>query len=959
MTSKNRLSVLSVVFAAVSSAAFAADPVVEESLCDFRLTKKVSWCPKRVPPEKSTYGCRFELNGKHKVIHQILGGYWFPAYTASEKVRVSFMYRGDVDKVEFILDLRRPNEKPLPGQVKTPYIQKKLPLAPGWNAFSIDVDWPALDFWGNYMMRVAAYGDGKERHLELKDIVIRELPPERPEGRPLVIGGTRATEVAILETGDELGHQEDLRAARMFRYILYRNGGDYLPVRTAKSVDEIAPAAVLVGRAAEMAGVLSGRDAETVRKANSGSCAFRVKGTRLGITGELPVGVAYGVFAFWREIGVEYLGNMKWRRPDGDAFAAADGFGRAIEPAVAFRGDCYRNELGLMPELRGRSYILRSHCHYSEGCWLKDISCDHNFCSGLVSIDEFAKTRPDFFAMRKDGSRMTDVKPWIVQYCMSNRDLMELTAARVLEMMRIHPEHRIFPISPGDGSGNYCKCPECSKRPITDIWLSFVNFIAERTSKEFPRNYIDMSIYADSIRPPENVKPHPNVSGHYCPYIRHYWPSCMLYEDPANDEGWKQIKAWRKLFPRMRLVLYPSQCGENLNMWPSFDSDNRIIAEFARNRAMSVRYFTYSIARGGTMPQTPGFCDLRIYVSTRIEEDPSYDPVKGAHGFIRDFYGAAAPEMTAYFELFRKEAARRRWIQNCEQHLKGFVTREFADRCLPLLDAAEAKLKDDPVNLPAVLHEKQSFLWTYLDGWNRGSGNVAKEDFPLWARLVADFCRICRDTDTRFLSYKGFDTWMREIAFVEIKTESGECWFDKPEINAVIADPEKGLGGDCPTLQKAVPGGYEIPARGMVGAQFLTSTWRRKDAVEERVLRRPSSGFGLAMTRLNLRKKPAKDMTVRITGIDNDHPPVAEMEIAVNGKSVYRGKVPFRKDVWQACPFTVPAALLQKGDNEIVLRNVTGDGDEKDGDCGEMFRAKHNYYWGWYAVEKMTFEVVE
>jgi len=951
------MQTLIAVLASVASLGLCASDgsVVEESLSDFRPSKFTSWLPKRDVPVKTLYGCRLELTQARKAVSQTLCGYFFPAFTASEKVRVSFRYRGTARAFSFVLDLSGPNEKPLPGQIKVPYLQKDLPLKDGWQDFSIDIDWPRLDYWGFHILRVLAQGDGTESFVELSGVDIRELAPERPVGRPLLIGGARAAEVAVLDVGDALRHEEDLRAARMFRYSLYVNGGDYLPVRTAKSLDEIGAAAVLVGTAAEKAGLFTPDDLRTAFKPTSGACVFRVKGTRLGLAGDLPVGPAYGVFAFWRELGVEYLGNMKWRCPKVGAFAAPDGFGRAIVPGVAYRCDNARNELGLMPELRGRCAARRTFCHYSEGCRTQDIGIDHNMPGGLVTLDEFAVTRPDFFAMRKDGSRMTDVKPWLVQYCLSNKDLKELTANRVLEMMRLHPEATLFPISPGDGGGNNCQCETCRARPQTDVWLEFVNFIAERTSREFPHKYVAMAIYVYNKEPSKTVKPHPNVSANYCIYVG--WPSCMRVRDPANAGGWREIAAWRKVFPRLRLTHYPSECGENFNIWPSFDSDNDLIADFARNRAMNTKYFGYAVARAGSMPQTPGFCDLRLYVAARVEEDPGYDTIAGAHGFIRDFYGAAAPEMTAYFEFFRTEAERRRWVQNSEQHLKGFITKEFAAKCLPLLDAAEAKLKDDPVNLPAVLHEKQNFLWTYLDGWNRGMGNVSKAEFPEWARRVAEFCRICRDTNIGYLSYVGFPKWFHDACFVEFELGHGDKFFDHPAVKAIIENPEKGLGGDYPTLQKQVPGGCEIPAKGFAGGQFSVSSWCRRKKAEERTLRRPSSGFGLAQTWLNLKAKPTKDVKMFLCGIDNDHPSVAEMEVVVNEKTIYSGKVPWKKDAWSEAPFVIPAKLLTEGDNEIKILNTTGDGDEKDGDCGEMFRAKHNYYWGWFSIEKLRFEV--
>jgi len=955
---------IAAIAAAFVTGAGQAAPIVEENLCDFRPSKFASWLPKRDVPVKTLYGARLDLDARRKSAHLWLCGYFFPAYVVGEKVRVSFRYRGNAPKFSAVVDLRYPNEKPLSGQVKTPYSTYRLEPKTDWQDFSVDIDWPGLDWWGTHLVRVAAEGDGKPAFVELAGITIRELPPARLSGRALTVGGARATEVAVLTTDDGFRHAEELRAARMFRYMLYMNGGDYLPVRTAKTMAEIGPNAVLVGAAAEQAGLFTEADLATAHKRLSGACAWRAKGTRLGITGELPVGMTYGVFCCWRALGVEYLGNMKWRnamaaRAEREPYRLADGAGESRVPAIAFRGDNCRGDTGLMPELRGRCFTDRVQCTYSEGCRVKDLLPDHNMPGALVTLEEFARTRPDFFAQRQDGSRMTNEVPWRVQYCMSNEDLKRLTAARILEMMRLHPESRIFPVSPGDGGGNYCKCAKCRTRPVSDIWMDFVNHIAETTCHEFPDNLIEVTIYADNREPPKSVRMHPKLTGDYNVYTT-TWPSCMVIDDPVNKHAWEEVESWWKIHPRLRLDYFPSECGENFNMWASFDSDNLIVSRFARHGCLGTRYFGFAIARGGTMPQTPGFCDLRLYTTTRVEEDPDYDAVKGAHGFIRDFYGAAAPEMAAYFELFRGEAKRRRWIQNCEQHLKGFVTKEFAAKCLPLLDAAEEKLKDDPVNLPAVLHEKQNFLWTYLDGVNRGCGNVSKADFPAWAARVADFIRICRATDIDYLTYMTFPKWFREIAFLEVTLPANGRWLDSPEILAVEADPVKGLGGEFPTMQKAAPGGYEIPASGFAGGEFWAkSSWLRKGTADERTLRRPSSGFGLVTTRLRLKAKPTKDVTMQVLAIDNDHPPVAEMALVVNEKTVYSGKVPWRKDRWEEKPFVIPADLLVAGDNEIQFRNTTGDGDEKDGECGEMFRAQHNYYWGWYSIEKLRFEVDE
>ncbi|MBR4652513.1 MAG: DUF4838 domain-containing protein [Kiritimatiellae bacterium] len=931
----------------------------EENLSTIRPSPRVSWMKEREEPsEKGVDSFRLKLSPEKRAAGQSFMGGLFPAYTASGRVRISFRYRSSAHVTYCSASLARTMEKPLPGVDFKPYVVKSLGPAKEWRNAVWEFDCPPLDCWG---WSIGFTIEGKEGTAEVEGVRIEEVPPKRMRGRPLTIGGVRAEEIAVLAIGDRARHLEELRAARMLRYAIYVNGGDYLPVRTVKDVSSCSANAVLVGRAAEEAGFFT--DAELGRmRAEKGSCLARQRGARLGITGAFPAGIAYGAFACLREMGIEFLGGTQWRRPAGDSFAVRDGFFLRLVPAIPFRTTSDGGRMGRMVELRGR-YSGGLTADYSCGARKGQVTGDHSMPRAIVTTDEFADSHPEFFALQANGRRHgKGTNPWALQYCLSNPELADVTGRRIVEMMRVNPGAIYFPVAPGDGGNSFCKCERCQKAgSVSDVWITFANRVAAITKKEFPDKYISTYSYVDTPEPPvSGVKPDENVSCSYCVYPTAYWPNGMIWDVPENARGFKALADWRRLFPRLALVLYPMQCGEWMNFWPGFNFDVAAVRDFASHHAESTRYFGLFPVHGRSIPQAGAFADLRIYVLGRIEEDSSYDALAGAYAFIRDFYGAAAPQMREYFDIARAEPARRGWGQSCEQHLKGFVTKEFASRVLPILDAAQKAALDDPARLAAVLHEKQIFLWSYLTDICPGRGNVLSGELEAWAGRMAEFCRLSRDTEVKYMgSFYPPRKWFWETAFLDVDCGVDDDWTKNAAVKAVMDDPMKTLGRKPPTYQKNVEGGCEIPGRGIFGGAREKATLAgRSEKSEIIVLRRPTSGLGVAFTRLRLGETPKGATRLSVMGMDNDKKVAAKMSLAVNGKVVYKGAVPWKHRKWSEESFEIPAGILHKGENDIVFENTTPD-MEKDGEGGDRFRATRDYFWGWYIVERLRFIGVE
>ena len=73
-----------------------------------------------------------------------------------------------------------------------------------------------------------------------------------------------------------------------------------------------------------------------------------------------------------------------------------------------------------------------------------------------------------------------------------------------------------------------------------------------------------------------------------------------------------------------------------------------------------------------------------------------------------------------------------------------------------------------------------------------------------------------------------------------------------------------------------------------------------------------------------------------------------------NDKVVYKGPVKFAKKRASEWALELPDGLLKAGENEIIMINTTPD-TEVDGEGGEFFRAKRDYYWGWFMINGLRF----
>lgn len=878
---------------------------------------------------------------------------YFPWYAVGTNITVRFEYRSSVPATfkwfgSGLLKIR--------GASVWSAGDKALKPAEGWTAGEWRLTIPYGQLYDCDLRLEVPKGNGL---FELRGLRVKEEPVAG--GKPLKVGGEEARQIAILSTDDPVRELSERRAAQVFRYAFQRAGGTALEIVEVKDLKDAPKTAVLVGLLAEKAGIFTGEDLEKTSKARSGAGAWRVKGKRLGITGNVPGGPQLGAFLAFNALGIEFLANEVVHVKGDATFALTDG-GAAAVPGAAYRLLDIRN--GHHVELRGYqatadiyANIAVSISHERSGHLMT-----HDSLGYVVSLRELGATHPEYFSKMANGERMCFAKfpnPGRTQFCWSDPGLAQLVGERFVELMKATPRQTIYYLAPGDGGNLYCHCDRCKVASNTDNMVAFANKVAAVTAKSFPDNVIMICSYVDSVSAP-TVRPHPNVKVNITYYHPDYWPATMFYRHPANKPGLDALAGWRKMFPDAGPEPYLGICQEWMAACPGFDAFVEMFRDSAENGS-----FVFDGTYSHTQHANSGIngwmalSDAGCYVFSRVLIDPKYDDVAGRKHFFDAYYGLAGEPMLAYLARLEKARVDEDWVQNTEQVRRGFVRPEWAVEAFASLDAAEKAAGADKDARDRVLHEKQKFLYSYLLDVNRARGTIPKDGFDEWARRIGEFCAICRERGCGYMNVEDIEPILKRYALVAVpKTVKNRGWFEpcQKNLTKLIDDPVGVLGSAVPFAQEKTEKGWLIPTKGMAGAERVPKCgWCREKPIDCRQLKRPSSGTDRVLAALKLDNQPEGEVTISMEGIDNEKAGVALMALEVNGKRVYEGKVPFPKDRWARHSFDVPKGAFVKGANEIVVKNLTPD-TEKDGLCGVAFAAKHDYFWGWFMFADLKVE---
>ena len=833
-------------------------------------------------------------------------------YETADRFRLTFEYRlqgeGNVCLISRNSVKKRPGgwqQQNLKPTAEWKKIDKILPRIPESETLSISFGLPK-----------------KGAKLEVKNLKLTGLEPVKASKIPVVLAGKEAKGIYC--------SKDDFHAwysAKLFRSQLWRVMNLVLPLK-ACSAEELAS--------------LKNGIIFTSRAKNAGPGGYELMVTpgKAVIRGNDKLsGLELGAVDLLRRLGIEYYTTHIYSIPDK---LQAEPCNICMTPAVPLRFTCWPME---MPELLGYSNPVFADNKRKIGAFYRTYAHTAGY---YLPYAEFSKTHPEYYALQTDGKRLRRIpgKRFEEHFCMSNTEAQKILASRMIEYIRTEPLAKFFNLSPGDGGGMYCRCEKCMKmgKNLGERNIAWVNAIAKIVRTEFPDVRISTSAYVDSRFPPETVFPDKNVVIQYCPYGP-VWMNHLINDHPDNAQGIADLKEWERKCPgQMAFYDYPVFCREKWHIWPAF------YANYGRFKHIAEKKYFYlifdnlqSTYYGGTVP-APSFANIYLYVFSKVLTDPKTDVEKEIDRFMKFCYGPAAPFMRSYFDLAHKEVRDRNWSQNTERIIRGFVTKSFAAKCYDLFAKAE-KAAEGTVYYGRVRERKIHLLWSDLTDNCRGNGKISRAELPQYAEKLAELCRICKQYGKSYNKIP-FKKWFWDTAVLHIKGKG--AFYNDPMIVKLMNDPLNTLLKATPDVQKKTSYGYYFENAGLMGGERMKTAWLTAKPFSATCLRRPSSGFGVAQFEMKLDQVP-QSATLEIFGIDNEKKEPSRMKIEVNGKKIYEGKVPWEKDDWTSQKFPIPAKLLHKGENNIVIFNTTPD-TEVDGEGGEHFRAKRNYFWGWFMV---------
>ncbi len=369
-----------------------------------------------------------------------------------------------------------------------------------------------------------------------------------------------------------------------------------------------------------------------------GGFVVRTTPSGVAIAGKTYFATIVGCEEYVRQLGHEKIGGMPvgtrevpvTRTPAGRALPD---FSTAYRPSMPMRN--YYNRLD---QARPDEALAIVNPEIKSDLWI-----DHS-AGYLIPKDLYYDQHPEYFAL-VNGKRIAksafNYKK--TPLCLSNADVLRISAERALRWVEAQPERNVFPITYGD-TRVWCECSNCralDHQPghHAGRLLHWVNFVADAVGARFPEVTIVTFAYSGSDMAPNNIAPRPNVtmmlsSGLDMSFYAHREKISALLPG-----GIAKIKSWNDLVPGRVWVceysekLYhpalPLQVEDRLNWY--------------RRHGVSGIMYSYGYP--------DNFRALWSHIYGRLMMDSSLSAETLTRDFVTRYYGDGGPAMARFFDI--------------------------------------------------------------------------------------------------------------------------------------------------------------------------------------------------------------------------------------------------------------------------------------------------------------------
>ena len=593
-----------------------------------------------------------------------------------------------------------------------------------------------------------------------------------------------ARELKTVAITSQSSDREKLAAEELVSYLTQITGKELSIITVDNS--KVPEGAIAIGELAISSGMISREELDPI---GEDGFVITIGANKGAICGWRDLGTVYGVYELLKQLDVKFYAEDCEIIPSKSKLTIPK-LHLAIKPhyelRTIFKYDVYFK--GITPSMK-LGYTPNDDMGYhgdlgapGERNWVHSASF-------MMPYRIFGEEHPDFFALKESGERIKPGEGPPGHLCLSNMEMREAGAERLLHLIEKQEDRTCFFVTQGDGrSRSWCQCSNCKALDaipgdhMTDRLMDYVNYNARVVNERYPGKKILTLAYTEATaRPPEKVMPDPNVMVMYCPYPPQTMCQSHGLDCPENSTGLAELQGWIEKCPdNMYIYDYP----RGYRVWyEPFGSFYAMVDK--------MNFYASNGIRGIVQCVVPtSFTDLFVFVQGKLFWEPDADVEMLIEEFMNAYYKEAAPQMREYFDFMHNEINTRPVHQHCERSNPELVTAEYAAKGSEIFERASTAVKDDPIALQRIELEKFCLLFSDVNQRNT-INNELVISISEHATRLAETVRIARDMQVirvgNLPEMVNFKNWLRSISLLTLQSEP---WYYDPGVDAFINNPE-------------------------------------------------------------------------------------------------------------------------------------------------------------------------
>jgi len=582
------------------------------------------------------------------------------------------------------------------------------------------------------------------------------------------------------------------------------------------------------------------------------------------------------------------------------------------------------------PAIRGWSYELMGDARKMPDADVcdKTLWLDHT-AAYLVPKKLYYDRHPEYYALLGNGARLPKDSPDVrVMLCLSNPDVLRISAERMLRWVEHQPDRRVFVVSQGDGA-EWCNCERC--RHIgnrADQTLHWANYVARAVARKFPDRVLMTNAYNGADEPPLNLKPEKNLVVVYAA-----WPNASSAPNSLRD-----FEARENVVARTHLEGWLEAAPHNMGLYDYNGGGRYTLFGMAWRIKWCAKRDMRAVWYCGI---NQSFRSLFSYVHCRLTWDPWEDVSRLKNEFIQAYYGDAAPAVRELVDLIydRLEFGTYDARMRAGGHPPpDFYDAAFVDRVFSLFDQALRLAEGNQAAVDDLSTARKTFvgnafvlcpgrLGQLTDDQYRAFGRNLKEYVhTVWQPSYEERCAKAAKSGKPKPTLDGLATRVWDLTFVDIGKPPAEGKLPTL-LEQMIADPKGVVEKHRKTdFVEKLPDGWRVPGIQFIGGQHWRSYgWNCPKRERVIVVRGTMTSVSRMTARLALDAAPPdRDGILEIEGQDSDKEwcAPAVIQLFVNGTKLFEGPNGFAKRGWSRRKWPLAKGLLKKGENTIEIRNL-------------------------------------